>query len=71
LAKYKRQNVQSCNLHNYFANFEENAAYIANIFCMQKYGEIDFQKQAAYVSLLMNLTPDDSFGHRYLNLYLV
>jgi hypothetical protein len=34
----------------FFANFKENAANIANIFHTKKYGEIGFQKQAPYLS---------------------
>ncbi len=35
---------------NFFAYCKENATYIANIICMKKYGEIGFQKQAAYLT---------------------
>jgi hypothetical protein len=35
-----------------FTNFEENATYIVNIFHIKKYAEIDFQKQAAYLSFM-------------------
>ncbi len=34
----------------FFANFKENGTCIANIFHMKKYDDIDFQKQAAYLS---------------------
>jgi hypothetical protein len=35
-----------------FTNFQENATYIANIFHTEKYGEMGFQKQAAYLSFV-------------------
>ncbi len=36
----------------FFANFKENATYIANIFDAKKYGKIGLKKQAAYLSFV-------------------
>jgi hypothetical protein len=48
----KMQMSKCANLQvtNFFAYCKENATYIANIICMKKYGEIGFQKQAAYLT---------------------
>ncbi len=43
--------VASCA--TFFANLKENSTYITNIFCTKKYGDIGFQKQAAYLSFAL------------------
>jgi hypothetical protein len=58
----------------FFANFKENAIYIANIFDAKKYGEIGFKKTSSLfvfrvkkscVKMLMKSTPDGSMVPRY------
>ncbi len=56
----------------FFANFKENATYIANIFCMKKYGEIDFKNTSSLfvfrtekssIKMLIKSTPFRGGGH--------